>query len=62
MNHKKYLLILYIIVTTIVLTIATQVYWNYKNYQINTQQFKNEVQISLDNAVENYYANLAKKK
>ncbi len=60
MNHKKYLLILYIIVTTIILTIAIQVYWNYKNYQINTQQFKNEVQISLDNAVENYYANLAK--
>ncbi len=60
MNHKKYLLILYIIVATIVLTIIIQVYWNYKNYQVNTQQFKNEIQISLDNAVENYYANLAK--
>ncbi len=60
MNHKKYSLILYIIISTVALTIAIQVYWNYKNYEINTQRYKNEVQISLDNAVENYYANLAK--
>ncbi|MCF6349098.1 MAG: HAMP domain-containing histidine kinase [Flavobacteriaceae bacterium] len=60
MNQKKYLWILYIIIVTIVLTIATQVFWNYKNYQINKQQFKNDIQISLDNAVEGYFTDLAK--
>ncbi len=53
--------ILYGIIATIVITIAVQVYWNYKNYQTNKQQFINQVQISLDNAVEAYYADIAKK-
>jgi two-component system phosphate regulon sensor histidine kinase PhoR len=42
-------------------TIAIQVYWNYKNYLINKQQFINDVQTSLDNAVDTYYANLAER-
>lgn len=41
-------------------TIAIQVYWNFKNYQSNKQQLVNDVQTSLDNAVEKYYTNLAK--
>ncbi|AXG69721.1 alkaline phosphatase synthesis sensor protein PhoR [Kordia sp. SMS9] len=53
--------ILYGIIATIAITIAVQVYWNYKNYQTNKQQFINQVQISLDNAVEAYYADIAKK-
>lgn len=61
MNPKKYLWTLYLIITTIVISIVTQVYFNYKNYQKNKQQFVNEVQISLDNAVDNYFAELAKK-
>ena len=48
-----------LIVTVIVATIGLQMYWNYKNYGINKQQLINDVQISLDNAIESYYANLA---
>ena len=47
------------IVIVMLLTIAIQLYWNYKNYLQNKQQFINEVQISLDNSLEVYYANLA---
>jgi len=61
MNDKRYRWILYTIVTVIVATIGIQVYWNYKNYQTNKQQLLNEVQISLDKAVDDYYANLAER-
>ena len=59
MNNSKYRWILYTIVLVIMSTIAIQVYWNYKNYESNKQQLINDVQASLDNAVEKYYANLA---
>ena len=59
MNDSRYRWILYVIVFVILGTIGIQVFWNYKNYLINKQQFVNEVQISLDNAVETYFANLA---
>ena len=59
MNDKKYKWILYAIVFVILSTIGIQVYWNYKNYQINKQQLINDVQISLDNAVNRYYEDLA---
>ena len=61
MNDKRYRWVLYTIVTVIVATIAIQVYWNYKNYQTNKQQLINEVQISLDKAVDDYYAALAER-
>ncbi len=61
MNQQRSSWILYGIIATIAITIAVQVYWNYKNYQVNKQQFINQVQISLDNAVEAYYADFAKK-
>lgn len=61
MKQKRSSWILYAIIATIAITIAVQVYWNYKNYQVNKQQFMNQVQISLDNAVEAYYADIAKK-
>ena len=60
MKTKKYLWTLYLIITTIVISIGTQIYFNYKNYQKNKQQFINEVQISLDNATDVYYAELVK--
>jgi len=60
MNDVRYRVILYIIVVVIVGTIGIQVYWNFKNYEVNKQQLTNEVQASLDNAIETYYANLAK--
>lgn len=59
MNGKKYNWLLYIIVTTILLTIVVQCHWNYKNYLQNKQNFINQVQVSFDNALDTYYANLA---
>ncbi len=61
MNDKRYRLILYTIVFVILGTIGIQVYWNYKNYQSNKAQLINDVQVSLDNAVDTYYTNLAEK-
>ena len=59
MQERHYKSILYFISTIILITIGIQGYWNYKNYQSGKQQLINEVQISLDNAVESYYTNLA---
>jgi two-component system phosphate regulon sensor histidine kinase PhoR len=61
MKDYKYRWILFIIQAVIVGTIAIQIYWNYKNYQVNKQQLINEVQISLDKAVDDYYAALAER-
>src|SRR5690606_9192629 len=61
MNEKKFNGILYVIIVTMILTVAVQCYWNYKNYLQNKQRYINDVQIALDNALENYYANLAEK-
>ena len=60
MNEKKYRYILYIIIAVIISTIGIQTYWNYLNYLNNKQQFMNDMQVSLDNAVDTYYTNLAK--
>ncbi|WP_323788425.1 sensor histidine kinase [Psychroserpens sp.] len=61
MNDSKFRYILYIIIIVILSTIAIQAYWNYKNYLSHKQQLINEVQISLDKAVDDYYANLAER-
>ena len=60
MITKKHQWIFYIIAITIIATIAIQFYWNYKNFDENKRQVTNEIQLSLDNAVEEYYASLAK--
>lgn len=60
MNTKKYRWILYLITLTVIATISVQVYWNYKNYQQNKQRVLNEIQISLDNSLEEYFTNIAK--
>jgi len=59
MNATKYRYILYTIVIVILSTIGIQAYWNYKNYLSSKQQLINDVQTSLDKAVDEYYANLA---
>ena len=61
MNKSKYQWILYFIIGVIICTIGIQIYWNYKNYQTNKQQLINDVQVSLDKAVNDYYINLAEK-
>lgn len=59
MNNLKYRWILNIIIVVILATIGIQSYWNYKNYLTNKQQLINDVQISLDNAVDAYYSSIA---
>lgn len=62
MKNSNYKKILYFIGLVVIITLAIQVYWNYRNYQAGKQQLVNEVQISLDNALEEYYATTARKK
>ncbi len=60
MFEKKYRNIIYFITLAIVATIAAQVYWNIKNYEVNKQQVTNQIQTSFDNAVEKYFSKIAK--
>ena len=60
MNKRNYKYVVYFIAITIITTIAVQLYWNYREYQINKQNLISKVQLSLDNSVEAYYANLTK--
>lgn len=60
MTTRNYLWILYAITVTIVITIGVQIYWNYNNYQLNKQRVSNDIQLSIDNALEEYYAEIAK--
>lgn len=59
MDEKKSKGILFFIASVIVATLCIQVYWNYKNYLAGKQQLINDVQTSLDNAVDQYYTQLA---
>ena len=59
MQERNYKTIIYFISSVILITLAIQVYWNYKNYQAGKQQLVNDVQASLDNAVSIYYENKA---
>ena len=60
MNLKKQYWTLYFITATIVLTITVQLYWNYNNYLDNKQRVQNEIQSSLDIAIDEYYTDLSK--
>lgn len=60
MLGKNYKLIVFFIGVTIITTIAVQVFWNIREYQINKQNLVDKVQLSLDNAVEAYFANITK--
>lgn len=62
MNNIGYRRILYFTGIVIFITLGIQIYWNYRNYEAGKQQLINEVQISLDNAVEEYYASDAQRK
>lgn len=62
MNTKKYQWIILSIALTIVATIGVQFYWNYKNYSENKVRVNNEIQSSLDNAIDEYYSTLSKDK
>jgi len=60
MNKKNYKWVVYFIGITVITTIAVQVYWNYREYQINKQNLISKVQLSLDNSIEAYFVNLTK--
>lgn len=60
MNKKNYKWVVYFISVVILLIITVQIYWNYREYQLNKQNLISKVQLSLDNSVETYYANLTK--
>lgn len=62
MQNSSYKRILYFIGGVILITLCIQVYWNYRNYQAGKQQLINEVQISLDNAVDQYFADRAQRR
>lgn len=59
MKSPHHRLIIWIVSITIVATVSVQVYWNYISYQANKGELINQVQISLDNAIESYYADIA---
>jgi signal transduction histidine kinase len=48
------------IAATILATIGIQVYWNFINYKANKQELVNQVQQSLDDALDTYYTKIAK--
>ncbi|MEM8507569.1 MAG: HAMP domain-containing sensor histidine kinase [Bacteroidota bacterium] len=60
MDTKKHKQLLYLILLTLLATIAIQVYWNIQNYKVNKQGLITEVQNSFDTSVERYYVNLTK--
>ena len=60
MKRNRYTYILYFIVLVIIITFSIQLYWNYKNYQTSKQQLINDVQASLDTAVDLYYEDIAR--
>jgi signal transduction histidine kinase len=56
MIEKNHTYLIYLVGITILATIGIQLYWNYENYLTNKQQLLNEVQLSLDQSLEYYYA------
>lgn len=60
MNYKKYKIVLYLIIITIITTIAVQLYWNYRSYQGSKHRVYRQVQQSMDKSVEDYYANITR--
>lgn len=60
MNEKKYRLLLYLITAVILVTLAIQGYWNYKNYQESERQLKSDLQTALDQSIEDYFTIKAK--
>lgn len=60
MKKGRFKIIIYLISFTVLVTVGIQVYRNVQNYELNKQRLLNEVRQSLDNAIEAYYAKIAK--
>ncbi|MGB5941744.1 MAG: HAMP domain-containing sensor histidine kinase [Leeuwenhoekiella sp.] len=61
MQNRKFTYIIYFVSAVIAITLAIQVYWNFKNYEASRRQLINEVQTSIDLAADNYFIDLAEK-
>jgi len=57
MKEQQYRAIIYFIGIVVASTLATQVYWNYKNYKEGKAQLIRDVQTSLNESVDHYYVN-----
>ena len=60
MNEKNYKWVVGLIVLIILATIGVQLFWNFREYQVNKQHLISKVQRSLDNSVEAYFANITR--
>ncbi|WOI21998.1 sensor histidine kinase [Nonlabens ulvanivorans] len=60
MNERSYRYLLYLISVVITITLAIQVYWNYKNFKESERQLKTDLQTTLDQSVEDYFTLRAK--
>lgn len=56
MKRHREIVIVILITLTLLLTIGIQLFWNIKNLEINKQRIVNEVQQSLNEAIEEYYS------
>lgn len=59
MRKQQYKALIYFIGVVVAITLATQVYWNYKNYQEGKAQLIRDVQTSLNESVDRYYVDQA---
>ena len=59
-KYRNYQYLIYFISAVIVVTLGIQVYWNIKNYKTESRNLINEMHISLEQAVNNYYIRMAK--
>ena len=60
MKGRHYNIVLYVVAMAIAITVGVQFYWNYISYQANKQELQNQVQESLDQALETYYTHVAR--
>lgn len=61
MQNRRYKNLLYFICSVILITLTIQVYWNHKNLKAGKQQLLNEIQASIDNAIDSYFVDKARK-
>lgn len=55
MKKQKYFFILYFILFTVITIISIQVYWNIKNFKNSKAKITENIQITLDNTVDEFY-------
>ncbi len=60
MNKQSFKQVIILITITVTLILGTQIYRTVSNYQVNKQRFINDIQLSLDLAIEKYYADKAR--